>query len=245
MSKWEIQVPQIFVTPKEYKIDGKSYYRVTSTLGIIAKHSLRNWMGKIGYTKANKILETRQAIGTHIHKLIENTLYNKPINLGTYEKEIQDGLLIFAKFRDAAKLKPEALEQNLWSNKYGYAGTADFIGYYKTPLEYLTSQTINHKRIKVPKFEKSSLVIGDWKTGKDIYPEYWLQLAAYAHAFEELTGIKVKGGFVARIRNGKIQVKEKTIKELEIGFKFYLNALNLYKGKYEYKDYCIKRTEND
>ena len=239
VKKLEIAKPVIFVSPKEYRIDGKVYYRVTTTLGVIAKHSLRNWMSKVGYAKANKILETRQAIGTHIHKLIEDSLNGELMNISSYEKEIQDGLLEFKKFKEVSSLKPKYLEQSLWSNEYGYAGTADYIGYYKSPIEYLASKIVDHKRQKIPKFEKKSLVIGDWKTGKDIYQEYWLQLAAYAHAFAELTGIKVKGAFIARIRDGKIQVKEKTMKELEEIFPVYLAVLELYEWKYKKGKYAF------
>lgn len=240
--QWQIVVPEDFdTTDKEYTINGKKYYRVTATIGIIAKHSLRNWMGKVGYAKANKILETRQNIGTHVHKLIELTLQGKDLNLGTYELEIREGMCKFHEFKELAKLIPQGLEQRLWSNKYGYAGTADYIGYYTTPLKFLCAQIVEHKRVKLPKFTESSLVIGDWKTGRDIYPEYWLQAAAYAMAFKELTNIQVKGAFIAQIRDGKLRVKEKTWDELKTIFEFYKSALTLYKGKYLYKDYCEER----
>ncbi len=233
MKKIKIDKPEIFVSPNEYKINGKSYYRVTATLGVISKHRLRSWMGRIGYKKANQILETRQAIGTHVHKLIENLLKGKQINLGSYEKEIQDGLKEFKKFAKLSKLKPQGLEQNLWSNEYGYAGTADYIGYYTSCEEYLVATIKNHKRVKEPKFAQTALVIGDWKTGKDIYPTYWLQLAAYVNAFEELTGIKVAGVFIARIRDGKISIKEKAYDELMKEFPAYLAALTLYEWRYK------------
>lgn len=240
--RWQIVVPKDFeATNKEYTLDGKKYHRVTATISIIAKHSLRNWMGKVGYAKANKILETRQNIGTHVHKIIELTLQGKDVNLGSYELEIREGMCKFYEFQKLANLKPEGLEQRLWSNKYGYAGTADYIGYYTTPIKFLCGQIVNHKNVKLPKFKKESFVIGDWKTGRDIYPEYWLQAAAYSMAFKELTGIQVDGVFIAQIRNGKLRVKEKTWKELETIFKFYLSALELYKGKYQYKDYCEER----
>jgi hypothetical protein len=239
---WQIVVPKDFeTTNKEYKINGKSYYRVTETIGIIAKHGLRNWMGRVGYAKANKILETRQNIGIHVHKLIELTLQGKDLNLGTYETEIREGMCKFHEFKDLAKLIPEGLEQRLWSNKHGYAGTADYIGRYTTPIKFLVGTRQSGKIVKLPKFEKSALVIGDWKTGRDVYPEYWLQLAAYAMAFKELTGIQVKGAFITLIRDGKLKVKEKTWAELEVAFKHYMCALELYKGKYQYKDYCELR----
>lgn len=224
--KWQIVVPDDFeATENEYKINNKSYLRVTHTLGIIAEWRIENWKNRIGQEKANKILETRQAIGTHVHKLIELTLKNKKYNLSAYENEIQEGLCRFYEFKDLAKLKPEGLEQRLWSNKHGYAGTADYIGYYQSVPKFMV-------RGHEPKFSKPTFVIGDWKTGRDIYPKYWLQLTAYVKAFEELTGIKVKGVFIARIRNGRIKVKEKTYVELMKEFDLYLCALKLYKWKY-------------
>lgn len=235
--KWQIVVPEDFEsTAKEYTLNGKKYLRVTVILSIIAKHQLRNWMGKIGYKKANKILETRQQIGIHVHKLCELTLKGQDINYGAYELEIQEAMCKFQELKTLANLKPEGLEQRLWSNKYGYAGTADYIGYYKTPLKFLSAKIIDHKRVKQPKFETSSFVIGDWKTGKGIYQEYWLQLSAYAMAFKELTGIQVDGAFIARMRDGRLQVKEKTWEELEELFSIFLNAINIYKWKYHIED---------
>lgn len=231
--KWKIIVPEDFeATEQAYKINGREYYRVTHVLSIIAKHRLRKWIGKVGYKQSHKIIETRQIIGTKIHKLIELTLKGETCDLSEYEEEIREGLCKFYEFQKHAKLKPEALEQRLWSNEHGYAGTADYIGYYTSPKKFLVR---GHK----PKFTKSSFVIGDWKTSKDIYPQYWLQIAAYCWAFKELTGITPAGGFVCRIRDGKLKVKEKTWEELQLEFKAFLAALELHKWKYrigEYKD---------
>jgi len=229
--KWQIVVPGDFEsTSKEYRLGGKSYNRVTTTLGIIAKPELFNWAKRKGEKAANKILETRQAIGSHVHKLIEMTLSGKDVNLGSYELEIREGMCRFFEFNKIAKLKPEALEQRLWSNEYGYAGTADYIGKYTSPEKFLVR---GHKA----KFKKEAFVIGDWKTARSFYPSYWLQLAAYAMAFKELTGIEVDGVFIARIRDGKIKVKEMTYKELQKLFKVYLSALMLYEWKYQKKDW--------
>lgn len=235
--KWQIVVPDDFEsTSYEYKLNGKIYQRVTSTLGIIAKHRLQNWMRKTGFAKANKILETRQNIGIQVHKLCELFLKGESVNLGTYEKEIREGMCKFYEFAKMANLKPDGIEQRLWSNKYGYAGTADYIGQYKSPERFLSSKIVNHKRVKIPKFKNGAYVIGDWKTSKGFYPTYWLQLAAYAKAFQELTGIKVEGGFITRIRDGKLYVKEMTWKELEKEFEPYLWALKLYKWYYHIKE---------
>ena len=60
---------------------------------------------------------------------------------------------------------PIASEKLVFSREHGYAGTADLIG------------TLNGR-----------LALLDIKTGRGVYPEYKLQLAAYAVAWGEMTG---------------------------------------------------------
>jgi len=219
---WSIVKPEDFeVDSKNYRINGKDYARVTQVLNIIAKPGITSWAARVGRKKVEAIIKRRCDLGTIVHNLFERTLKGESFNLGNYEKEIQDDLNLFDEFKINTCLEPEALEQNIWSNKHGYAGTADYIGQYKSFAKYLVR---GHKS----KFIKESRVIGDWKTSADIYPQYWLQMAAYIMAFEELTGVKLEGAFIAQFRNGKIRVKEMTYDELVLEFKGYLHALGLY-----------------
>jgi hypothetical protein len=225
--EWKIDIPaEMFVSKQYYLIKGKKFVRVTSSLNVISKPGLLIWFQKVGEYEAKRIVERRQVLGSKVHKLIELSLKGETVNLDNYEQEIKEDMLLFKEFRKQSGLKPDALEQRLWSTKHGYAGTADYIGKYKTPKDFLI-------RGHTAKFEKSSFVIGDWKTSRDIYPEYWLQLAAYVVAFEELTGIKVKGAFIAQFRYGKIRVMEKTYDELIILFEIYKAVLKLYNWKYK------------
>jgi len=229
--QWQIVLPEDFDTTSTcYRIAGKDYYRVTHVLGIISKHRLRQWIAKVGYKASNKIKETRQVIGTHVHKLIELTLQGEKVNVGSYETEIREDMCRFYEFQKQAELEPEGLEQRLWSNKHGYAGTADYVGYYKSPEKFLVR---GHK----PKFTKKSFVVGDWKTSKDIYPQYWLQLAAYCYAFKELTDKTPDGAFVCRLRDGTVKVKEKTWEELKLEYDAFLAALELHQWKYRVGKY--------
>ena len=222
-------------TSKEYCIDGKKYIRVTQSLSIIGKPGLISWFASIGRKAADKIIENRQNLGTKVHKLIELKLTGKPLHLDklvsktpaqkVYNDEVKLDIKLFSAFQKEAKLILHAVEQHLWNNTYRYAGTCDYIGKYTTPIRFLVR---GHK----PKFPISSLVIGDWKTSRSMYPEYWLQLAAYAWAFYKLTGIKVAGAFMVQFRFGRVKVKEKTWDELMIEFKAYKHALALYKWKF-------------
>lgn len=235
---WQILLPKDFeATKKEYRINGKQYLRVTETLGIIAKHQIDSWIKRIGHAKANQILETRQAIGVHVHKLIELFLKGKDYNLGAYETEIQEGLVKFYEFSKVTSMIPHGLEQRLWSNTHGYAGTADFIGYYQSPADVETPKGLKPNPFLIrghkPVFKEPAYIIGDWKTSKAFYPSMWLQLAAYVMAFKELTGIKVEGAVIVRIRDGKLKVMEKTWNELVLEFEGYKHALGLYKWQHK------------
>jgi ATP-dependent exoDNAse (exonuclease V) beta subunit len=58
------------------------------------------------------------------------------------------------------------------SETHRYGGTLDFIG------------RLNGR-----------LVLGDFKTSGGVYPEYLIQLVAYAKAYEECKGVKIDGGY--------------------------------------------------
>jgi len=188
-----------------YLIDGKKYYRVTKIKSIIKNDGLVSWQVSMGRKKAYEIMKKRREFGTRLHKLYQLILYNKKINSKNYDKETQDSLKLFKDFISEYDIKPELLEQHLWSDKYNYAGTADFIGYID-----------------------GKLMIGDWKTSKNIYPEYWLQLAAYAVAFEELTNKKVDGCFILMIRDNKKKIEFKTYNEISNEFEIFKACIKIY-----------------
>ena len=225
--KWSIIEPKDFeVSSKNYRFNNKDYIRVTQSLSIISKPGVVAWSARVGRKKVEAVLKRRCDLGTIVHNLFERTLKGEKFNLGTYEKEIQEDLNLFDEFKINTCLSPEALEQRLWSNKHGYAGTCDAIGTYKTFKKYLIR---GHKS----RFDKESHVILDWKTSKNLYDSYWLQLSAYTVAFEELTNIKLDGGVLVQFRDGRIRVREKTYKELIELFKAYKCALELYRWQHK------------
>jgi len=226
MTKWQIVVPEDFeVDSKSYRLEGKNYIRVTQVLSVIAKPGITAWSARVGRKKVETVLKRRCDLGTLVHNLFERTLKGEAFNLGTYEKEIQEDLELFDEFRINTCKEAEGLEQRVWSNKYGYAGTLDFLGNYKSNKKYIV-------RGHEAKFEKGARVILDWKTSASIYPTYFLQLAAYVKAFEELTGQKVDGAAVVQFRNNKIRIREKTYKELMDIWEVWEAALTLYKWEH-------------
>lgn len=75
------------------------------------------------------------------------------------------------------------VEATLYSDQYAFAGTVDLVAWQKTP----NSQ-----------FGREMAII-DIKTGKGVYDTYKLQLAAYAHAFAEMTGYHPNVGYVLHL----------------------------------------------
>lgn len=233
MAKWKIIESKDYTsTSKEYNINGKKYIRVTKSLSIIGKPGLMSWFASVGRRQADAVIKNRQILGTKVHKLIERKLKGESLKEDlaalpdtAFGEEVKTDITLFDAFNKEAKLKAESLEQHLWSNEHRYAGTADYIGKYTTPERFLVR---GHKG----RFPKSVLVIGDWKTSRSIYPEYWLQLAAYVQAFYELTGIKVDGAFIVQFRFGKVKVREKNWDELMELFEVYKHALALYIWKF-------------
>ena len=228
--KWEIGKPDLSVDGKGYTIDGKRYCRVTRTLSIIAKNGLVGWYMRVGKAGAEKIIKNRQILGTKAHKIFEDMVLGKKVDTSEMIDELQMDARLFKNFNAKCIGKVDKTEQHLWSEDYGYAGTCDYIGNYKSNADWLVHE---NRKAPVPRFEKMSFVIGDWKTSRDIYDDYWLQLAAYVWAFYERTGIKVKGAFIVQFRSGKIRIKERTWDELMETFEVYKSVLILYRWKFK------------
>ncbi len=206
---YEIDEPLRFeVTDDYYLINNKKYWRVTRVKSIINKEGLNIWRAMVGNKNANKILHTRAGIGTKMHQVFEMILKEFEIKEKNYPEEVQEDIGLFYKFISNCNILPSNIEQRLWSDELGVAGTADYIGNYRTYEKYL-------KRGREPKFENDSHVIGDWKSSSAIHGDYWLQLATYVYMFEQQTGKSLDGAFIAQFRDGKIKVEEKTREELD------------------------------
>jgi genome maintenance exonuclease 1 len=166
------------------EIDGVRYYKIpgednlsrlvsiTSVTSFHNRHIFENWRKKVGEEEANKINRQATSRGTDMHSLVENYLYNIP-----ELPEVQPLSKFLFKIA-----KPElnkvnnihALESSLYSKVLGIAGTVDCIAEYN-----------------------GELAIIDFKTSKKPKPREWIehyfvQCAAYACMFYEITGIAVK-----------------------------------------------------
>jgi len=196
-----------------YPIGGRQLPSVTTFLDIIAKPALGPWYAKVerqafetamleiasryptisadhllelvietvkGVKAADKEKEKAAAIGTAAHAKIEwHTRRLLGEDAGP-EPVIPDAaLLAVMAWEDWAKevdFTPLCAERVVYCLDCGYAGTADWIA-------------------KV----RGAVTLGDYKTGKAIWPEAFLQNRAYRHAAKRSLGIETEAGLILRL----------------------------------------------
>lgn len=166
------------------EIDGVRYYKIpgednlsrlvsiTSVTSFHNKHIFEQWRKKVGEAEANKINRQATSRGNDLHSLVENYLHNA-------EQLPQVQPLSYYLFQIAKKKlnnidNIHALESSLYSKQLGIAGTVDCIAEYDGELA-----VIDFKTSKKPK-------------PKEWIEHYFVQCAAYACMFYEMTNIPVK-----------------------------------------------------
>jgi hypothetical protein len=177
----------------EIKVPG-----VTSVIGMLAKPFLQHWAAKmtaelavdswdfvakmaerdrdgaISYLSgaARRYTKTRADIGSEAHDLFERMIRGE--HVGRVSLDMEPYRRHFAEFLDAVNPELVRAEDVAWSDTYGYAGSFD--GMLRIWVDPKTRKP-TPDRSGTP-----ALVMGDWKTGKNTYPEVALQMAAYAFA---------------------------------------------------------------
>jgi hypothetical protein len=129
----------------------------------------------IGRTKAHqKVLAEAGDIGSEIHDLIDWETRRRISGLGATPgqrpKARPVAELAFQKWltwADKVKFQPVYIEQPVWNKKECYAGRIDFTA-------HLTIDGV------------TSYFLGDYKSGKSIYIEALMQVAAYREAIREM-----------------------------------------------------------
>ena len=164
-------------------IDGVRYYKVpdedeflklvsiTSVTSHFNREKFAKWRKKIGEKKANEITRKATSRGTDMHTLVEHYLLNE--DLPTVQP-LSDYLYKIAKPTLNKIDNIHSLEGSLYSKELGIAGTVDCIAEYEGELS-----VIDYKTSKQPKPR-------EWIDG------YFVQAAAYACMYYELTGTPVK-----------------------------------------------------
>jgi hypothetical protein len=156
-----------------------------------------------------------KAIGSLVHDWIERWLKAKtedracpPFPVNEKARRCCEAAMAWVR---ACEFHPLAVELKLYSRRHRYAGTMD-------------------SAVGGVALVEGQRSIVDWKTSGGIYPEYRLQTAAYAQAYEEMTGEPIEGRWVVRLgkHDGAFEAMHFSRKEQAADFRAFLAAMRLY-----------------
>lgn len=164
--------------------DGTSVPSVTTVLDKTKSEEkklvLENWRKRVGHTNAAAITTAAAGRGTTMHKFLERYMLGEDIKPGS--NLVQQQAFAMANVIIDTMLKPNVTE--IWGLETSlyfphlYAGTTDCVGLW----EGLPS-IMDFKQTNKPKKE-------EW------IEDYYLQLAAYATAHNEIYGTNIRQGVV-------------------------------------------------
>jgi hypothetical protein len=205
-----------------------------------------NYLLNTSPEQAARRLATSGDEGARTHDAIRDLLEGKTVTFGSlYYNELKDemqaltyeewqNLQAFARWTDMYKPQQVFHEYTLWSPKFLYAGTLDFVGVIRIPQ--------NDKAFPSEAKGRQVLMLLDWKTSSGIWEDYELQIAAYRQILFERTpkeiplkffnngiwtgivrlGTQHKTGFEMRVWNDE---------ESDLNFNLFEAAYRIYKKK--------------
>jgi hypothetical protein len=152
-----------------YTSDKQLVPGATTVLGLLAKPALIPWANKLGLEgiDVKKYVDKTAEVGTAAHMMVQNYLACTAFNdLSQFSpdtiSQAENSLLSFYEWEKSHKLKPIMLERILVSDKHNFGGTLDCYAEVDGEPWLL-----------------------DFKTGKGVYDEHAIQLAAYRQLLRE------------------------------------------------------------
>lgn len=162
---------------------------------------------RLGKTKAHvKALAKASEIGSAVHAKIEWTLKHQLGQIVGPEPALTEAALwAFMAYEDWAReiaLQPQAIEQTVYSRTHRYAGTMDLCATLDarallTRLERQGAIDATVADWLAARDTVTALI--DFKTGKSVYAEAYLQNCAYSRALAEMGHGRVDGGLIVRL----------------------------------------------
>jgi hypothetical protein len=183
---------------------------------------------RLGKEKAHtKELAKAGDLGSQAHSLIEWTLQASMMEQPGPSPKVSDkatwAFMAWEDWKKSVNLKPVHIEQTVWSDRYGYAGTMDLLAYVNGVLTVL-----------------------DWKTGKAVYPEAHLQNAAYRHAIREMGHGDPAQGLIVRLPKTETDPAFEVVEAKPEGpmFQIFLDTMNVWKwAQVAESEYQAKKPE--
>ena len=172
-----IQLPDLYceTTPTGrfyYPPNGEKYPSVTTVLSSYNKKAILEWRQRVGEEKANEISRKASTRGTKLHSVCEKYLLNElsDIKIQTMMPDTKELFLQIMPEINKNVGDVYAIEQSLYSNRLRMAGRVDCIAEWNGQLSVIDFKTSTREK------------------DEDKILNYFMQCAAYAEMFEEITG---------------------------------------------------------
>ena len=196
--------------------DGKIVPGATTITGLLNKPYLIKWANDLGLEGIDSSTYTDEAakVGTLAHALIQADLQGETLDMRQYSPIqidlAENAALSWFEWKKAHQIEPIHCEVPFISDKMRYGGTVDC---------YCILDG------------KPTLL--DFKTGKAIYPEYFVQLAAYAELLRE-NGFQVDECRILRIGRDETEgFEERSVADTRKWFEIFRRLLDVYYLKKE------------
>lgn len=164
-------------------IDGKCYPSVTEIIHAAPKPWLDKWKAR-NPVWAPKKTELSNKIGTEFHRCLEEMMKGQEPKPKVYIKRVERMIESFNNWFNVTDVAPYANEMKVYSHVHKYQGTFDMVA------------EINGVQMMV-----------DFKSSSKISDDMGLQLAAYAYAYHEMTGLMLKKGLIVLVTKDKQKIK--------------------------------------
>jgi hypothetical protein len=182
-----------FLDRRVYKRGDDLYYpSVTSILSYMPKNKFfENWIKDVGHN-ADVIMRRAAEEGTAVHNAVEDLVAGKEItwmdDFGNAKYSLDVWNMILKAYEFFETYKPEiiASEYFTYSDEHQYAGTTDLV-------------------LKL----NDVVWLVDIKTSNSVHKSHELQLAAYAKAWEEVTGQKIEKTGILWLKSSKRTASKK------------------------------------
>ena len=198
--------------------EGKVVPGTTTITGLLNKPFLITWANRLGLegVDSSKYTDEAAAVGTLAHAMIEADLSKDSIDRTLYSPQqfdlAENALLSYYEWKGRHVIEPIFCEKQMVSDKMLYGGTIDC---------YCMLDG------------KPTLL--DFKTGKAIYDEYIVQLAAYRNLLEE-EGFQVDQVRILRVGRDETEgFEERSVPDTTKYFAIFRNLLEIYYLKKELK----------
>ena len=196
--------------------NGKNVPGATTITGLLNKPFLITWANRLGLEgiDSTKYRDEAAEIGTLAHAMIQAHVQGEELDTSTFSQaqldQAENAVISYFEWEKQHSVEPILCETPMVSDSYGYGGTVD----------------LYCKLDGVP-------TLVDFKTGKAIYDEYFVQLAAYVKLLRE-NGYAVENVRILRIGRDETEgFEERVVADTGTYFKIFQSLLTVYYAKKE------------